>query len=261
MAASRGPTSFSVAALAFAAMLFIARGWHSISASVVRRALPAPSLADRGGLCSDVGETRACWTPECTGGICPGERTLPAGAAPRAGWRCDGMRDARVCEDRRRNAGAFDCEGATCVQRRPRMPDDGQWDCVDLDGVAYCREAGEAAGVSAGAPDLGWTCGARRGHGERICVDLSPDLPDLPNVAGPWKCRFEHVIDEQRVCVRSEQPRVGGPCADGGACPAGASCIGGVCLPPRPQPACWFDADCGAGSTCRWGSCVDAVPR
>jgi hypothetical protein len=239
-------------------MLLAARGWPSADASVVRTPLPAPSPDDRRGPCADVGRVRACWSPECAGGVCASERTTPAGPAPRAGWRCDGMGGKRTCEDRRRNAGPFECDATRCVQRRPRMPDDGQWECVDMDGVAYCHEVSESAGVVPGAPDMGWTCGARRGHAERVCVDMAPDLPEGED---RWQCHFDHAADDQRVCVRAVQPNVGGPCSATGACPASASCVGDVCLPSRrPEPACWFDADCEPGMRCRWASCVGAQP-
>jgi hypothetical protein len=135
------------------------------------------------------------------------------------------------------------CAAGSCEQRVPRLPDDGEWECVDLDGVVVCRGGVPAAGVVAGPPDPGWTCGTRRGSGgprpassgpDRICVDLAPELPD--GAARGWRCRFTHDHGERRLCR-----------ADPAAAPPAPE--------PLPPPSCWIDPDCGAG-TCRRGSCV-----
>jgi hypothetical protein len=137
------------------------------------------------------------------------------------------------------------------------MPDDGEWECVDIDGVVYCREVGPSAGVVPGARDLGWMCGTRRGYAEHVCVDLAPDLPDADH---GWDCRFDHDAGERRVCMRSTVPRVGARCVAKGVCPANATCSEGVCLPSLPRPACWFDADCERGQLCRFASCIGEQP-
>jgi hypothetical protein len=140
------------------------------------------------------------------------------------------------------------------------MPDAGEWLCVEMDGVAYCKSEGEAAGVERGAADPGFVCGARRGHGdERICVDLSPDAPPESSA---FRCRFSYATGRaERVCKPSDAPLIGARCAGGAPCPEAAWCVAGVCLPPRPEPACWLDADCGEGQRCRWGSCLALLPR
>jgi hypothetical protein len=102
---------------------------------------------------------------------------------------------------------------------------------------------------------LGWLCGARRGagEGERICVDIDPDRPEL---ASHRHCRFElHFGVQRRSCTPGKASIVGDACTDAAACPAGSSCEAGVCLPARPEPACWLDGDCGDGSRCVLGTC------
>jgi hypothetical protein len=218
-----------------------------------------PAEADRGELCADVGEARACWGsgiegPECKAGICSSPRTLPRGAAPSPGWRCDGNGQARVCEERSRNAGPWDCDGGRCLQRSPRLPDDGEWSCVDMDGATYCHGGRLAAGVAPAKPDLGWICGARQNGpaGERVCVDFAPDRPGDYE---PTKCHFEYGAEPGRLCATDGAPLLGDPCTAQVSCPSGSVCAGGRCLPPRPSPGCWFDADCGKGGRCRWATC------
>src|SRR6266567_425961 len=91
---------------------------------------------------------------------------------------------------RRARGGRFRCAGDACEQAAPAMPDDGEWECVDLDGAVVCRGGIAPAGVVAGPADPGWRCGARRGSTDRICVDLAPDLPD--GAARGWRCSFSH---------------------------------------------------------------------
>src|SRR5688572_11068678 len=119
--------------------------------------------------------------------------------------------------------GPFVCENDRCEQRYPRLPDDGQWECVDLDGVALCRGGAPPAGVASGPPDRGWRCGARRTSGEKICVALSPAFPDDRS---HWRCAFEHRGGERRICVRSPGAPRPTPLLSSGA------------------PECWIDTDC-----------------
>ncbi len=227
--------------------------------------IPTPAVEDRGDLCADVGEVRACWGtglvgPDCNGTVCASVRPLPSGAAPAHGWRCDGMRQARICEDRGRNAGPWACDGGSCLQREPRLPDDGEWECVQMDGVAYCHGGLPAAGVVPSRPDLGWVCGARRGGtpGERVCVDFAPDHAAM---SVPTRCRFEYPDPEPMLhCSPGDAKHVGDRCTTREQCPPGAACVGQRCLPPRPTPSCWFDADCGTGGRCRWATCVVGGP-
>jgi hypothetical protein len=144
------------------------------------------------------------------------------------------------------------------------MPDDGEWECVEMSGVVYCHSRGEVAGMTAGMMDLGWHCGLRRGaggaaDGERICVDLDADRPARP----AWqRCRFElHVGMQQRSCTAAQAAQaqaslVGGACGAATSCPDGSRCSSGLCLPARPEPACWLDRDCGASARCVFGSCA-----
>jgi hypothetical protein len=234
------------------------------------RAVPAPARTDRGLFCADVGTTRACWDDgrgdaDCVAGICAEVREVPAGPIAAEKWRCWGTGRDRACEERRRNSGAFRCEPeGECLQLKPRFPDDGEWECVEMDAVVYCRSKGSAAGMAAGPMDVGWLCGDRRGSriGERVCLDLAPDRP------GPepdWRCVFHYFGGQiERACRRRAErgPRVhiGEACADDAVCPAQARCVAGRCLPPRPVPACWLDGDCGAGARCRWGTCTAGAP-
>jgi hypothetical protein len=204
-----------------------------------------------GERCADVASVRACWGGFSTHGVIAVERPLPARAALR-GWRCSGAGDGRVCEDRAWTSDAFECTPSACTQRHPRLPDDGEWECAEIEGAVICRGGGAAAGVVPGPPDAGFICGARRGKpGERICVDFAPDRPDAP---GMNDCRFQYEPGRPaRLCHAGKEPALGRTCGQGD-CPAGTVCAGARCLPLSPEPSCWIDADC-AGGVCLLGSC------
>jgi hypothetical protein len=214
---------------------------------VVSGPLPAPAPGDRGDggeACADVADQRVCWS----GGhasVVP--LPVPAEPAPALGWRCDGQGEARVCEDRRRNSSSFTCDAVgACVQPEPRMPDDNEWECVEIDGVAYCHMTAQASAVVAGHPDRGWICGQRKKTQARepVCVDLSPDRPD----ARGYKCSFQYTkFYPTRTCLRSDGPSVGGACKTNDGCPKDAACEAGRCIPPKPEANCWIDSDCAAG--------------
>lgn len=95
------------------------------------------------------------------------------------------------------------------------MPDDGEWECVDISGVAYCHSRGELAGMPSGPPDIGWLCGARRAGaaGERICVDFDADRPSDATTA--QRCRYElqHGI-ARRSCTRASASSAAVGCSD-----------------------------------------------
>jgi len=227
----------------------------------------APASQDRGAICADMGAIRACWGSSDGGGTGRGgaerfwlPRPLPRGPAPPDGFRCGGMGNDRTCEDRRRNGGPFACDAERCVQARPRMPDDGEWECVEMEGIVFCHSRGDAAGIAPGPPDIGWLCGARHGtaQGERVCVDLDPDRP---SAADPRRCVFDYPSGAaQRVCTRASGPFAGGACGGARSCPRGMSCVSERCLPPGPAPSCWFDKDCEGGTHCRWGTCEEGSP-
>jgi hypothetical protein len=215
----------------------------------------APATQDQAEVCSDLGALRVCWADTSARSV---TRALPAIAAPLQGWRCGGAGAARTCEARSGNAGLFECGTQRCLQARPRMPDDGEWECVEISGVVFCRSRGRAAGMDEGPADLGWLCGARRAgaEGERICVDLDPERPLAPNAARRH-CRYELAWGTQvRSCTAGSSLIAGSPCRDASACPHDTQCNAGVCLPARPAPACWLDRDCGEGARCAFGSCV-----
>ncbi len=217
------------------------------------RSLAVPAPDDVGRACSDVADTRVCWGPG------PSDvRRVERARRPATdrGLRCAGHGPAQRCEDRRFSADAFACNDAQCTQRHPRMPDDGEWECADLDGVVVCRGWAEAAGVVPGPPDLGWHCGPRAGaKSERICVDFAPDRPPHE----PWSCRFQYESDAPpRLCTRGGAGPLGRECA--GGCPFGSVCVAERCLPLEPQPKCWVDKDCAAGQKCAHGTCRE-VPR
>jgi hypothetical protein len=200
--------------------------------------------------CVDVLDVTTCFDD---GRVARVERRLPKVQQPAFGWRCEGAGEARRCEDRAQNAGPFSCEGSRCIERYPRLPDDGQWECIDVDGAVLCRGGQAPAGIVAGPADLGWRCGVRRGHSsERLCLDFAPDLPG--GATRGWRCRFEHVPTERRICMKEpEAPHLAARCPPG--CSADARCIDGRCLPERMDPDCFFDEDCGQGRRCRLGAC------
>ena len=145
------------------------------------------------------------------------------------------------------------------------MPDDGEWECTDLAGAVVCRGGIAPAGVSVGAPDLGWVCGERPGggaFGRAICVDFAPDLPDPQKAreregGGRWECSYSYVtLRAERICVpRSPKAGfLGDPCVADRSCLRGARCVAGRCAASRSRPSCWLDADCVSG-TCNFGSC------
>src|SRR5262249_53676340 len=148
----------------------------------------------------------------------------------------------------RPEGGPWTCK-RDCEQGYPRLPDDGQWECADLDGVAVCRGGVAAAGVVPGPPDPGWRCGAKP-DGERVCIDATAETP-----AGGrgWLCHFTHAPIERRVCEHDAKgPPVGAPCEAG--CAPDTHCAGGRCELDEPKPGCWLDEDCHGGR-CMHGSC------
>jgi hypothetical protein len=178
------------------------------------------------------------------------DAVTPLGAPP--GARCDAVGH---CAPRARRAGPFRCDATGCEQRRPRLPDDGTWECVDLDGAVVCHGGEPAAGVWPGPADEGWECGERKGTPrERVCVDLSPDFPD--DQPGSWTCQFTHDRGERRRCQPGPGPALGARCDRTQGCMTGDRCLDGHCVPRRRPVGCWLDQDCGAGATCLRGACL-----
>jgi len=217
----------------------------------------APAAADRGDVCADVGASRVCWGAGlagkgCDDGICATARPVPSWPAPPSGWRCRGHGASRTCAERAMGAAPFVCEEDRCVQAHPREPDDGEWECVEMNGAVVCRHHADAAGIAPGPSDAAWLCGA----GRRVCVDFAPDLPG--GAPSGWRCRFDYEPRATRACVRDTRaPVLGGACgADAPACPSGARCVAGRCAPERPSPSCWVDRDCDGEARCVFGTCA-----
>ena len=228
---------------------------------VVRAAWPAPAR-DVGTACADVGDLRACWGgPLSKDGIALIARPTPPLRLSSLGWRCTFAGASRQCTDRGRDVGPFLCEKGICRQRHPRLPDDGEWECADLASIVVCRGGERPAGAPPGASDPGFLCGPRRGptsaSGERVCVDLSPDLPD----GGPgYRCRFEQSDGLYRVCERDPSTHAATDrCDTRHPCVSGLACVASHCAPHAPVPARWVDQDCDK-STCRFGSCIEGAP-
>ncbi len=198
--------------------------------------------------CAVVGSFRAC-----DGGWFDFDEPMPR---PKRGSRCEYASERWRCLDRGLGSGPFECDQDACTQRHPRLPDVGEWECAEVDGVAICRGGWPAAGVSTGESDIGWRCGDRRGSDERICVDFAPDLPsdDVEQPRGPWRCFFSHDGAERRHCVLDTVPKVGGECNSVDDCPKAITCVDGRCMPALDSVSCWVDDDCEG--TCRFGSCV-----
>ena len=171
---------------------------HAAPASVIVKA------SDRGEVCTDLGSIRACWGGECGRAGCVGVRPLPEPAAiSPLGWRCTGSGAERRCFERSSRAGAFECRENTCVQRHPRLPDDGEWLCADAAGAAVCAGGEPAAGVARARADAGWfvereaACApslqTERAHSQAVprrrpdlgCASTStPIFPTAPRAAG-----------------------------------------------------------------------------
>jgi hypothetical protein len=153
-------------------------------------------------------------------------------------------------------ASPFRCGPAGCTQAHPRLPDDGEWECLDMAGAAICRGGDPAAGVVPGPPDPGWACGARARGSERVCVHLSPEFPE--GGAAGWRCRYDHAPAPVRACVRDGAAHnLGDRCAPDRPCVDGALCAEGRCAAPALVPGCWLDGDCASGR-CRFGTCLGA---
>lgn len=214
--------------------------------------VPAPGLD-----CLELSASRVCYESsiDCPEPPCVTDRPSPGvPALSPLGFRCTGEGKNRRCVDRARLTDRFTCDRAHCMQRHPRLPDDGEWTCADQSGAVLCVGGVRAAGVAHPVAASGWHCGERNGTDERVCVDFDPDFPD-GNVSG-WRCRFAHEAGTQRLCDRARPPAtLDIPCSMDTPCVDGAICAGGHCIPLRPQPACWLDTDCASG-VCRFGSCV-----
>lgn len=241
------------------AVLFVYRSTPDVPPLLLPSTTVSAAAEDRGDLCLDIADWRACYERPAAGA--PGadggswvSRPLPSGAAPASGWRCGGQRRERTCVSRALHGAPFTREPGKRTQRPLRTPDNGEWECVETEGVVTCRSLADAAGVRTGLLDPAFVCGPRRGSAERICVDFSPDAPPALD---RWECRVGYAAGmAERVCSPSATPRVGSACAASGECPRDAACVDRRCLPPQPAPACWYDQDCGLKGRCRWGSCL-----
>jgi hypothetical protein len=214
-------------------------------------AVSAP-VDEPGNWCSDLRTVRICFAEPCPGGIC----VFPRGELPEheAEYRCTGAGGARVCRRRGEFASPFVCARAHCVQKRPRLPDDSEWECADLGGAVLCRGGQQPAGVARVQNDAGWWCGGRRGKPrERVCIDIDPDFPNV--ASRRWACHFEaRGAESSRVCAPTEMALLGDTCGSDIECPLGARCVRNACVPRAPIPNCWGGTDCTSGR-CELGIC------
>ncbi|MCC6214371.1 MAG: hypothetical protein IT376_05850 [Polyangiaceae bacterium] len=252
--ASRGSHAVAaVAWLALAGCREAGSGPAGTGPAAARARGAAPAPADVGSDCADVGAARACWSEGSPGsvlGVVAVPRPPPPHGAP-GDWRCRGAGAERTCAPAAESAGPFECAGDRCTQRFPRLPDDHEWECADVDGVVICRSWSAGAGFVPGRPDSGYRCGAVRGEPEeRVCVDFAPDRPP----GEPWDCSFGNEPGTpSRTCVRGGREPLGRRC--GSACPFGAVCAGDRCLPLAARPDCWTDRDCAPGARCAFATC------
>lgn len=145
------------------------------------------------------------------------------------------------------------------MQAFPTCPDDGEWECLDLEGVVVCRGGVPAAGVRPGPADAAFECAELQGDVDhrRVCIDATPDVPvERPGHA--WRCDFRREgATEQRRCTRDESGvRLGASCDGARACPEGLRCEDGRCARARTDPPdCWLDSDCEGGRRCVLAHC------
>ncbi len=156
-----------------------------------------------------------------------------------------------------RAASRFQVVDTKMRQEHPRLPDAGEWRCAERGKTVWCAGGEAAAGVVSGPPDGGYRCGPRWSNeeGERVCIDLHPDYPDLagsPKRDGQWQCKFEQEQGIARVCEL-------------------VAPYDGPALPAQALPACWLDRDCPSGhcdrgacscgsrADCKSGSCAGGV--
>jgi hypothetical protein len=164
--------------------------------------------------------------------------------------------------------GRFVCEGSHCIERQPRLPDDGEWSCNDVGGIAVCVGGDPPAGIPKNIRDPAFICGPRRARnaapsGERVCVDLAPSFPSARAFSGGdgsargWSCRYTSGHGVTRVCDRdSSAHQIGDRCDNGHPCLDGLSCRASRCTLARSTPSCAFDRDCSSGA-CRFGTCIE----
>lgn len=222
--------------------------------------LVAGPAFDIGESCTDAGASRVCSGARCgPTRLCVTPRPLPASIRGHGEqYRCAGHGEKRTCVLRVTRASSFQCANARCVQRRPRLPDDGDWECNDLGGAVLCRGGGELTGVARRVADGGWTCGSRpsRRRGrvpERLCLDLDPDYP--AGIRDDFVCHFATEGSRPvRHCEPGTAFKVGDVCANSSECPLHARCVAKTCVLQSWQPNCWADIDCASG-VCRFGTC------
>jgi hypothetical protein len=133
-----------------------------------------------------------------------------------------------------RRASRFVCQGTTCRQDHPRLPDTGEWRCAERDGVVWCAGGEAAAGVVAGRADPAFQCGPRWGHEpERVCIARHPDYPDGGGES--YRCSYDQEHGIARTCRLAKS-------------------VATTALLERALPACWLDSDCGS-QACDRGAC------
>ena len=228
------------------------------------------AAAEGFGWCLPAGTDDACWTDaDCENAVttCHLSGSAPTcgaegAAAPTAGHCLIDTLCTSACED------SDSCDGLMC-QDGFCLPDAGPGGCWNSD---FCDIGLPCEGVvmpTGACLAPGDTMMAKPGKclvgkGE-TCVTLGlGDFGDCETELG-WAlfsgkvgCQVVHGCDcgafcdqifpTQAECAVTCMPQP--CCADDAACPEGAKCAEGNCVPAAPEGMCWTDEECGAGSFC-----------
>jgi len=145
----------------------------------------------------------------------------------------------------------WDCEGSDCLGGCSADDDCDDapacaldWDCAHLGPGMVCDEAGECVADDGPCPDGACGCveDSECGEGLLCMGSLCTDPADL--------CVFDFECGADSLCIDSACHMT---CTCD--CPAGQSCVDGICLDARGLDECVYDEDCGAGSACVDAAC------
>jgi hypothetical protein len=93
----------------------------------------------------------------------------------------------------------------TCTDTTPNVPDDGTWDCFDVDGKTVCYGSGDSPGSG------GWIC--QTDDVGRARCENPPDYPPDQPGSGTWICWYDDV--GYRVCSDAPPLPPGNECVYG----------------------------------------------